>query len=79
MKAKEIEWSLGVGGSQTGKVGGISLFTVSYGLTRMDRMYSLGTTLPIRSASIGQVHASAEDAKAAAVRVLNGFLSAVTS
>lgn len=61
--------------SEVGRAGGFELFSVCWGTRRdPERSWSLSTRLPVSSPRLGQVHATREDAQAAAERILAAFL-----
>ena len=70
-----IDWKDAHYGSERGYVNGLELVSVGYGTVRQERMYYLETSLPFRSALLGQKYATADDAKHAALlyvaRILN--------
>lgn len=71
-----ITWTDGAYSNHTGRVGGIPLFSINWGTTRDDaRPWKLRTHLPITFKYGGG--ATMDDAKAAAEKVLAGFVSRI--
>ena len=73
-----ITWTKNDRGSEVGKAGGLTLFTISYGLTRQDNMYALSTGLPVKHSSLGQVHPTPTHAKVATEKLLRAFVAKIT-
>lgn len=63
--------------SEAGKAGGITLFSVHYGVHRSDTMWSLATTLPIKHSALDQHYPTPAHAKVEAERLLRAFIRQV--
>lgn len=79
MSGGRLTWKKSMCASERGYGGRLNLFTVSYGTRRQEAMYSLSTSLPLKSSRLGQHYADADEAKAMAEKLLAAFIKEVTA
>jgi hypothetical protein len=72
--SNRITWSPGMSSGFEGRAGKFRLFGIHWGSKRQEEMWSLSTNLPISSQLLGQHYRTPAGAKAAAEKILDGFI-----